>query len=187
MSIVSDECIYLFWSLTLGETTCLQGLSLFCYIVRWEVIKKENSSSFKTCEDVDMRNVFLHEVSIIKDVSTITFILFSCNSYLAQSMHVLRIMCFLSWTLEGCLSIVNVLCLCASDAGRDPLELCQRHSRLCFLYWKLPCCCSPWFKAVGWFRSYLQQSQRSPAFSFTNKSYYCKVTHIFLSFIICTF
>lgn len=47
-----------------------------------------------------MRNVFLHEVSIIKDVSTITF--FFCNSYLTQSMHVLRIMCFLSWTLEGC-------------------------------------------------------------------------------------
>lgn len=169
MSIVSDECIYLFWSLTLGETTCLQGLSLFCYIVRWEVNKGIVHFFFKTCEDVDMRNVFLHEVSIIKDVSTITFFFFitliSLKACMCSGSCV-----FCRGHSKAVLSIVNVLCLCASDAGRDPLELCQRHSRLRFLYWKLPCCRSPWFKAVCWFPflHYSQQSQRSPAFSVTN-------------------
>lgn len=72
--------------------------------------KRHKTDHFQTCEDVDMRNVFLHEVSIIKDVSHIVF----CISYVTQSMHVLWIMCFLSRTLEGCLSILNVLCLYAS-------------------------------------------------------------------------
>lgn len=74
-------CLILFWLFkSLGETTCLQGLSLFCCSkLRGKLKKKKKrhkTDHFQTCEDVDMRNVFLHEVSIIKDVSHIVFVIF---------------------------------------------------------------------------------------------------------------
>lgn len=54
--------------------------------------KRHKTDHFQTCEDVDMRNVFLHEVSIIKDVSHIVFLYFLCHSKHARALdHVFSV------------------------------------------------------------------------------------------------
>ncbi len=86
----------------------------------------------------------------------------------------LWIMCFLSRTLEGCLSILNVLCLYASARRyrKGPIRIVSKTFKVVFLYWKLPCCCTLQFKAAGQFRflfsrreSYLQMPNRVKGFS----------------------
>lgn len=127
---------------------------VYSVVVSWEVnLKKwQDIDHFQTCEDVDMRNVFLHEVSIIKDVSHIVFVILSHSTHACALDHVFPVTD--TWRL-----FVDLKCsVCTplpADTGRDLLELCQRHSRLCFLYWKLPCCCALRFKAAGQFRFFL--------------------------------
>lgn len=147
-----------------------------------------------------MRNVFLHEVSIIKDVSHIVF----CNFYLTQCMHMLWIMCFLSRTLEGCLSILNVLCLYASAQRyrKGPFRIASKAFKVVF--------CVP--KAAVLLRAVIQGCRSIPlyiiykcptepkvfpkkrshlfTFSLANRMQMHLITvrsHIFLSFIKCTF
>lgn len=63
---------------------------VYSVVVSWEVNKKkrQNMDYFQTCEDVDMRNVFLHEVSIIKDVFHIVFVILSHSKHACALDHV---------------------------------------------------------------------------------------------------
>lgn len=134
-----------------------------------------------------MRNVFLHEVSIIKDVSHIVFVILislkacTCSGSCVFCHGHLKAVCRF-WMFSVCTPL-------PTDTGRDPLELCQRHSRLCYVYWKLPCCCTLWFKATGRLRFFFffasaQQSQRFFlrnlfTFSLANRMHYCKISYLF--------
>lgn len=176
MSIVSDECIYLFDPVftfevfTLGETTCLQGLSLFCCSkLRGQFKKMTRHRSFSNLwrrrHEECISPWSVHHKGCIPHRF--------CNLISLNA-------CMCSGSCVSCHGHLKAVCrfemfsVCTplpADTGRDLLELCQRHSRLCFLYGKLPCCCSLWFKAAGQFRFfplreiYLQMPNRAKGFS----------------------
>lgn len=90
--------VYCQWWMYLFVWSCFQFLSVhfgwddvfrvWVYSVVVNKKKCQDMDHFQTCEDVDMRNVFLHEVSIIKDVFHIVFVILSHSKHACALDHV---------------------------------------------------------------------------------------------------